>query len=188
MLGTRDHNAGQGFGVGQEHSLAGTREDADLGAQASPQPILLDPQIVATLQVEPERRRCPEPVWCPIYSLQKKGRGILASGKTKTAAIPGGIARIFNAARRQKTRDVCDEFMGHHTSAQVAAPCPPQIHRIGASPTTHGALVYSVDLQTRPLTPRSRARLRSASPLTFGPIHPSSVASRSTQTVSQHVR
>jgi hypothetical protein len=48
-------------------------------------------------------------VWCPIYSLQKKDRGILASGKAKTAAIPVGIARIFNAAKRQKTRDVCDE-------------------------------------------------------------------------------
>jgi hypothetical protein len=29
----------------------------------------------------------------------------LVSGKAKTAAIPVGIARIFNAARRQKARD-----------------------------------------------------------------------------------
>jgi hypothetical protein len=38
-----------------------------------------------------------------MYSLQKKDRGILASGKAKTAAIPEGYREDFQ--RRQAAKD-----------------------------------------------------------------------------------
>ena len=45
----------------------------------------------------------------------------MAPGKAKTGAIPVGIARIFNAGRRQKDRDFCDDSMGHHTKCALDA-------------------------------------------------------------------
>jgi hypothetical protein len=42
-------------------------------------------------------------VQCFTLAGTNKKRGIFGSGKAQTAAIPGGIARICNTARAEKT-------------------------------------------------------------------------------------
>jgi hypothetical protein len=46
-------------------------------------------------------------VQCFTLDGTNKKRGIFGSGKAQTAAIQGGIARIFNTARAEKTLFLC---------------------------------------------------------------------------------
>jgi hypothetical protein len=48
-------------------------------------------------------------------SQRKSKRGFLGSGKAQTAAIPGGIARIGNTARAEKTLFHVPDSVKHGT-------------------------------------------------------------------------
>jgi hypothetical protein len=69
------------------------------------------------------------PHWChrgaarlPCFALAgtNKKRGIFGSGKAQTAAIPGGIARISNTARAEKTPFDVPDSVKHCTRAGLA--------------------------------------------------------------------
>jgi hypothetical protein len=70
------------------------------------------------MQAPPRMTKCVARNLVQCFTLDgtNKKRGIFGSGKAQTAAIPGGIARIGNTARAEKTLFYVPDSVKHCTS------------------------------------------------------------------------